>query len=324
MPNTLLLISDRPEDQAFAQAVANANGFTMQSTQGATHGVEVILQQHPSVVFVDVSTEELYQAFETAIQDTVGLFSDRINSNVIHFISSAELEDVPYLIRSPLFGHFLTRREGRAEEAGRLYGRLVHHAAQKQAFGIQGLLAPGTKIQVVKVQASNQKSDAVEAVRNFAIAARFQTRMATVIANAVDEILMNSIFDAPVDELGRPLYKATARTTVLKLEGRHSVEMHVGFDGEYIAIGAVDRFGSLDKNSLLTHVSRTYTDEEYKVKNTAASAGIGLATVYRSGGSLFFASENRVKTEVVALFKRTQNYRDFKSQFRFLSTQFYF
>jgi hypothetical protein len=102
------------------------------------------------------------------------------------------------------------------------------------------------------------------------------------------------------------------------------VEIQVGFDGKYAGVTAVDHFGSLDKSKLLSHMSKIYTEEEYKVKTSVAGAGIGLATVFRTGGSFFFCSESRTRTEVTVFFKRTDNFREFRDQFRFLSTQFYF
>ncbi len=324
MAKSLLLISTLPEDLAFATEVAKAAGMTMLHAQDAATGVALILSDSPTVILVDASSDRLYQSFENEIQEKVGLFSDRINANAIHFISGEDLEKNPYLVQSPLFGHFVTRNFAQPEESGSYYGRFILHSFSKRAFGLQGLLAPGTKIQVVKLQTSTQKADAVEAVKTFALAAKFQARMAASIATAVDEILMNAIFDAPTDEMGRPLFKVTSRASSVKLEGKSAVEMHIGFDGKYIGITAVDLFGSLDKVALLSHVSKVYRDDEYKVKSTIASAGIGLASIYRSGASLHFVSESRVKTEVSVLFRRTDNYREFKDQFRFLSTQFYF
>jgi hypothetical protein len=74
----------------------------------------------------------------------------------------------------------------------------------------------------------------------------------------------------------------------------------------------------------MAHISKVYTNEEYKVRSTVAGAGIGLATVFQSGGSFFFSSDNHVQTEVTVFFRRTDSYRDFKDQFKFLATQFYF
>ena len=324
MQRTLLLISSLAEDLAFATEVAKAANLTLLHAQDAKLGVSIILDKAPSTILVDASTNTIYQAFENEVQERVGLFSDRISANSIHFIAGDDLEKNPYLVQSPLFGNFLTRNFAQPAECGAHYGRVILHSFSRRAFGLQGLLAPNTKIQVVKLALSTQKGAAVDAVKNFALAAKFQARMASTIATAVDEIIMNAMFDAPTDEMGRPLFKVTARTSQVKLEEKNAVEMHIGFDNKYLGVTAVDNFGSLDKVALLSHVSRVYRDDEYKVKSTLASAGIGLASIYRNGASLHFVSESRVRTEVTVLFKRTDNYRDFKDQFRFLSTQFYF
>lgn len=321
---SLLLISARPEDKAFAAAAAMNAGLSLKLAPDARAGAKIIAEEGPTVIFCDVSSEAHYQALEKAISDTVGLFSDRINSNAIYFISSAPLERVQYLIQSPLFGHFIIRNYGEVQETGAHFGRLVRATLADRAFGLKQLLKDGAKTQVLKLKITTQKQDAVEAVKNYLLAAKFQSRMAALIANAVDELLMNSMFDAPTDDLGRPLFNSTARTASIKLEEKHAVEMHVGYDGQYVAISAVDMFGSLDKNKLLAHISKVYADEEYKVKTSVANAGLGLATVFRSGGSFFFVSEARVRTEVTVFFKRTDSFREFKDQFKFLSTQFYF
>lgn len=324
MNQSLLLISERPEDQAFASEVAKSAGLTLVVSRGAQQGVEFIAKESPIAIFVDVSSEKQFQQFEGQVQESLGLFSDKISANAIHFICSEELEKAAFLVQSPLFGHFIHRAFGDSKASGQHYGRVVAHSIAPRAFGLGGLLAPHAKIQIVRLQNSSQKSDAVEAVRIFAVAAKFQARMATVIASAVDELLMNAIFDAPIDELGRPLYKITSRSNSLKLEGPSAVELHVGFDGTYIGVSAVDLYGSLDKSTLLSHMSKLYRDEEYRVKASVASAGIGLATVSRTGASLYFASESRVRTEVTALYRKSDTFREFKDQFRFISTQFYF
>jgi hypothetical protein len=100
--------------------------------------------------------------------------------------------------------------------------------------------------------------------------------------------------------------------------------MQIGFDGTYVGVTVADSYGSLEKDKLLSFMSKVYEQEEYKLKTSVAGAGLGLATVFRSGGSFLFVSESRVRTEVTVFFRRCDNYRDFKDQFRFISTQLYF
>jgi hypothetical protein len=320
----ILLISALPEDHAFAKVVAATAECTLQVVPAPVDAVKILTEGGCDIVFVDASSEAHYRAFEQMVQETIGLFSDKINANAIHFISQEDLERVQYLVASPLFGHFIIRNYGDPNASGEHYGRVLKATLAERAFGLAPLMGAQAKVQTVKFMVSNQKQNAVEAVKNYLLAAKFQSRMATVVANAVDELLMNAMFDAPVDELGRQLLASTPRATALKLEGRHAVEMQVGYDGRFVGIQVIDLFGSLDKLKLLTHISKIYTDEEYKVKTTIAGAGIGLATVFRSGGSFFFVSEGQLRTEVTVFFRKTDNFREFKDQFRFISTQFYF
>jgi hypothetical protein len=324
LAKTLLLISDKEDDHAFAVEVAVTAGLSLKRVKDPNDGAALIAQEDITVILADASSKEQFQALENAIQESVGLFSDKINSNAIHFISSDDLENVEYLIQSPLFGHFVLRNYHDPKKAGQHYGRIVKATVVERAFGLTNLLKPGAKVQVVKLVLSSQKNEAVEAIKTLLVSAQFQNRMASAIASAVDELLMNAMFDAPVDPMGKQKYASTPRSTVLPLEGPAAVEMHVGYDGEYVAISAIDNFGSLDKAKLLAHVAKMYIDSEYKVKTSVAGAGIGLGQVFRAGGSFFFVSESRVRTEVTVFFKKTESYREFRNQFRFLSTQFYF
>ena len=324
MAKTLLLLSKHESDVQFVSQVATVTKQSLRHVTDPVTAAALIRDGEVGMVFMDGSTEAQYLAFEKAIQDSIGLYSDHHNANSIHALFSCEIQDVPYLTGSPLLGHFVMRSEKDPQGTGAHYARMVQASMAERAFGLERFLAPGTKIQVVKLENSTKKRSAVEAVKSYLVAAHFQSRMATVIANAVDELLMNAIFDAPTDGLGRPTLGATLRSTSMALEGRHAVELHVGFDGNIVGLTAVDLFGSLDKRKLLSHISMKYTKEEYKIKSSTASAGLGLATVFHTGGSFFFASESRVRTEVTVFFAKTENFRAFKDQFRFISTQFYF
>lgn len=323
MSKSLLLLSSRPEDKAFAAEIALACGLSMKTTPHAFEAAEILANEDIALTMADVTTQAQYQALEEAIQNSVGIFSEKVNANHFFFITSNELENSQYLIQSPFFGNFIMRNYGNTKAAGQHYGRLVKATLQERAFGVKQLLKENGKIQVVKIEWSTQKQDAVEAIRGYLLAAKFNSRMASVIANAVDELLMNAIFDAPTDDLGKPLYTNTARNTKIHLKDKQVVEMHVGYDGEHVIVSAVDHYGSLDKGKFLNHISKVYTTDEYKVKSASAGAGIGLATVFRTGGSFFFVAESHVMTQATILFRRTDNYKEFKDQFRFISTQFY-
>lgn len=327
MDKAILLISSHPTDEKLIREVASIVGLDAIVEPDCSKAVEYIANEKASVTFADADSLDKYTALENCLQERVGLFSDLIDSNTFNLMIDGDLGKADFLVQSPLMGSVVVRDEDEKDvpqNAAHLCRMIRGQIGSASSFEMSQLMSEKAKIQTIEFKNSKQKQEGVEAVKNYLLAAKFKGRMATVIANAVDELLMNAMFDAPIDEIGKHIYSSVSRSTELKLEGKAAVKMNVGFDGSYVGIGVTDYFGSLDKAKLLTHISKRYKNEEYKVKSSVAGAGIGLATVFRSGGSLLFRSENRVQTDVAVFFKRTDNYREFRDQFRFLSTHFVF
>lgn len=53
--------------------------------------------------------------------------------------------------------------------------------------------------------------------------------MATLISDCIDELLMNAIFDAPMDHLGKHAHQNTPRNSILDLDGKNTVEVKLVF-----------------------------------------------------------------------------------------------
>ena len=68
-----------------------------------------------------------------------------------------------------------------------------------------------------------------------------------------------------------------------------------GCDGRYLAIEVTDRFGSLDRETILRALVPT------GVKDGSAGAGMGIALGYRSCDHLVFNLSPGRRTEVIAL-----------------------
>ena len=166
--------------------------------------------------------------------------------------------------------------------------------------------------------------EAIQAVADFCKAAKMHKRIASLVSLALDELLMNAIYDAQIDDLGRLVHKKTPRHTVFPLEGPSAVEFHLGYNGQVLGVTVVDNWGSLEKPELLTHLLKSYQGTNYEARASQVSAGLGLGSLCRAGANLYFASESRVRTEVSALFRCSDGYREFRGQTRFVSAQFYF
>src|SRR5690606_18297976 len=130
-------------------------------------GAQILAQEQPAAILVDASTQQQYQDFEDAVQDTVGLFSDQVNANCLHYISSEDLNRVQYLLKSPIFGHYVFRNFGNSKAAGAHYGRIVRASLQERAFGLASIFGEKVRVQTVRFEQTGQKQEAVEAIKNY-------------------------------------------------------------------------------------------------------------------------------------------------------------
>jgi hypothetical protein len=323
MTKKLLLISSQPEDVTFLAEASQVAGATLEVVPDARIAAESIATINPAAIFIDVNEGKLLREFELEAQKKFGLFSDQVQAHKFHFLSNRPLQENRDVIQSPFFGSYFERPLVSVEDSARFYGRFVLAGETMQTHDLKHFLEERGKTQTVLLVRSDQKQEAAEAVRQYLIQAKIPGRIANTVANAVDELLMNAIFDAPADEFGKNIYTATARNQIRELTGREQVKMTIGFDGFYVGISITDFFGSIDRTRLLNHVSMNYRDQEYQIRRGQAGAGLGLAAVFNSGGSLIYHCETAQKTEVTLLYRAYDNFRDFKTQFRFFSAKFY-
>jgi anti-sigma regulatory factor (Ser/Thr protein kinase) len=73
------------------------------------------------------------------------------------------------------------------------------------------------------------------------------------------------------------------------------VRLRWGCDARYLAIEVSDRFGSLDRDTILRSLAR------HDVRETGGGAGMGVALTYRSCDHLVFNLSPGMRTEIIAL-----------------------
>jgi hypothetical protein len=120
-------------------------------------------------------------------------------------------------------------------------------------------------------------------------------RVASMAMLVTDELLSNAVHNAPVDAAGEHYRRELARDSELALEDKHRVRMRWGCDARYLAIELSDRFGSLDRDTVLRSLAR------HDVRESGGGAGMGIALTYRSCDHLVFNLAAGRCTEVIAL-----------------------
>jgi hypothetical protein len=324
MGGTFLLISDHPEDPSFLAEVAAHHGGNVQTVPEAGAAVAYLAEHECAGVFIDVDAPERLRELEAALQAKFGLIGGGgLEANRFHFLSDRTLAENRELTTSPLFANFVQRPTQEHEESARFYARYLKACAAQNANDLEDFLGDQGGVQYLEIRHSDQKQEVAEAVRQYLMQGKIPPRIANIIANSVDEVIMNAIFDAPTDDFGRPIYTATERNQSRELTPREVSLMKIGFDGFYVGVTVVDQWGSLDRARLLHHVSINYKDSDYTVKQGQAGAGLGLATIFQGGATLIYECTARKQTKVTLIYRAYDNYRSFKNQFHFFQAKFH-
>jgi CheY-like chemotaxis protein len=162
-------------------------------------------------------------------------------------------------------------------------------------FGAEKYLLWGTELHETTLVRATQRPDMVasfaEQVRNLGQSARVAS-MAMLVA---DELLSNAVHNAPVDAAGEHYRKELPRAGELELDERHQVRLRWGCDARYLAIEVTDRFGSLDRDTILGALAKN------DVRESGGGAGMGIALAYRSCDHLVFNLAPGVRSEIIAL-----------------------
>jgi hypothetical protein len=141
------------------------------------------------------------------------------------------------------------------------------------------------------------RDELIEQVRTFC--SDFQTpRQASATSQLADELMMNAMYDAPVDEHGKERY-AHNRNKAIELEARERPTFGFGCDGSRIAITIADPFGRLPKGAVFGGIHRGLTTG--KMDTRGGGAGLGMLLIHHAAKVLFFDVVPGRRTQVTAV-----------------------
>jgi hypothetical protein len=155
---------------------------------------------------------------------------------------------------------------------------------------------------------SRDRDELIEQVRSFC--AEFQTpRQASATAQLADELMMNAMYDAPVDDKGRERY-AHSRNQPVELEPRERPTFAYGTDGSRIVISISDPFGRLPKGAVFGGIHRGLTTGQMDTRG--GGAGLGMLLIHHAAKVLYFDVVPGRRTQVTAVVELDISPQDFR------------
>lgn len=150
-----------------------------------------------------------------------------------------------------------------------------------------------------------ERDAAVAQVERHAARTGAGSRFIERLAVAAHEMLMNAMYDAPVDAAGRAYYAHDRKADVM-LDEREAPVLRLAFDGMTAALEVVDPFGRLERRHVLQSILRGMEgarNERAQLLDTShGGAGLGFFRLHAASTSLLVEVRRHESTRVVALF----------------------
>ena len=220
-----------------------------------------------------------------------------------------------YLAETPGIDHVLGRRDfespPRTWELLMIARRLAVGVAAPQLhayldWGYQGL--------ELEIRATPDRDAAVARIAEIINSLAVPKRVGEMFAELAHELLMNAMYDAPVDAHGRPKYAQDRRADIV-LDPNERPVMRFGTDGTRLVLQVRDPFGRLERRHVVDGLARGLAGE---MDQSHGGAGLGMMVCHNASTAMFFDVARGKHTEVTACLELDLNLREFRTQARSL------
>ena len=177
---------------------------------------------------------------------------------------------------------------------------MATRALTKEIFGLDRLLARDTHVHSVICE-YEQRSSCRSKIMAFAEQCGVRRRLGTSIDQCVDEMLMNALYDAPVDASGTPIFAGISTRARVALRIRASVVVAYACDSKRFAVSVRDRFGSLERATVLRVLHKCLHGAQ-KIDRKAGGGGVGLYLMVNASSAVYFNVIPGSATEAICVF----------------------
>ena len=159
----------------------------------------------------------------------------------------------------------------------------------------------GTQVHSQLVGDYQEKSLCISQLSEFAEMMGVRRKYREAIEQCVDEMLMNALYDAPVDEEGKPIFSEIPTKTRISLRVEQKAIVQYACDGRRFAVSVRDAFGTLERNTVMQYLYKCLHAEQ-QVDRKTGGAGLGLYLMASSSTTLYFNVLPGVATEATCVF----------------------
>lgn len=308
----VLIAETDPQEQVHAKVALGGTGVTFDVISSIEEGASKLKEFNYDLVCASESLEPVLDAaFE----------KDQLTKIV--FMTSQPIENhLAHLIEKDVLANLLVRHPDDRVFNVKSTATTVRKLLSNDLFGMEKYLLWGTEIHELQVIKSEDRVTVIEQVKSAFSSLDVKRALLSKVARATEEILMNAIYDAPLDSnTGKPLYNHLERTVPVELIPSHAAKLRYACDGVVLAVSVEDPFGRIKRSTVLKTLEKVMVgkigDEKFAQDaqlEKSGGGGNGLFQIIKSSSLTIFNVEPGRRTEVIVLFNMSMQFEKKTSQ----------
>lgn len=222
----------------------------------------------------------------------------------IVFMSSESIPQyLPKLLALGVMPNIISRDDNNKSVTIRNIMSTVTKLSSPNIFGLEKYMNWGTEVHELTIAKSSERTALRDTMFDHFGKLGIRRSVLDTVGTVLEELLMNAIYDAPIDSMGKPIYNHLPRTHEIELRREEQGRFRYACDGEHIAVSVEDPFGALTATTTLKYLERNYggVTDLAQVEHKGG-AGRGLHQIIENSELVVFNISPRKKTEVIALF----------------------
>jgi CRP-like cAMP-binding protein len=286
----VLLLEPNKKQQNIIKTAVGGAGVDIFMASSLDEGKQHFSENKPDLICCDSSFADFL--FWTQQQNYLGE-SILLESGQIDF---NRLSTLPFV--QNVVSRNLEDRVGTAKSIITSLSKILHN----DYFGIEKYLAWGTEVRSLNVTGSKDREPIKEQLAQHFQSLGIRGALLERVKLASEEMMMNAVYDAPMDAEGTALFNHLPRTTSVQLHLNQQAQFRFGCDGNVLAVSIQDPFGSLPRYVIINYLQSCYSNQAGHFNSAKGGAGRGLHQILETCDWTIFNVKPGEKTEVIGLF----------------------
>jgi hypothetical protein len=224
--------------------------------------------------------------------------AEPLRRSLRHLVESASINDV------------LARRDFESAPRAWEITMLARRLAGSPAPPLSAYVDWGFTAAEIDIRQTSDRDAASARIQDFVAALGVPRRVCEMFSELGHELIMNAMYDAPVDGFGRAKYAADRKAEVVLADHERPV-LRIASDGTRLVLQVRDPFGRLERRHVVDGLARGLAGGE--LDRSGGGAGLGMMVCHNASTALWFDVAPGRHTEVTALFELDVNLRELRT-----------